>query len=653
MGFPLRACALAALALAALPGAAGRARAEGPSEPATSSGPAAPSFGEELVVTGNRLRPTDATAATTVVDAERYAGESKTVAELVTTAPGVAVNGYGGLGQLTTLSIRGSSSDEVEVFLDGLPLNTAAGGGVDLSRIPRAWIDRIEIVRGAASTSYGPGALAGAVDVVTRRAAAGRWSASASGGSFGTYSAAADGALGGEHWGLLMAGALDRTEGEFPYRLDLTPSLPGQDVVALTRLHDASYSAGGLAKLWAEVGRGRFDAVLQASGGARDLPGTAYQFTPEDGQDDARLGLVTRLDEPVGSELDFSVSLAAREDRLNVLIEPSPPSRQDDREAELSGRLVWSAGPSALSLLVKAGAEELVAQGAPTHAWGTLALAVADELSLLDGRLRLAPGLRLDVQGPFDGLSARLGASYALGRTLSVRASGGRSFRVPSFGELYLQQGLLQPNPTLVPETSWSADAALVAEGPLGLVSLGAFAQLYQDLVLYQAIALGRMKPFNDGRAGAHGLEVELASAPQGPAGLSASAAYTFLATENLRGDALVLGKELPHRAPHRLFARLEAEPGPVEVHGEAHYVAAQWGDSANSLGLRIPAALTFNTGASLRLRRAPDLRLHLEVKNLLDDRSLEDGFGYPLPGRMVLVTVSVAGVSSKEGLTP
>jgi vitamin B12 transporter len=75
--------------------------------------PAATTFGEEVVVVGNRLRPTDETAATTVVDARQFAGEAKTVAELVTTAPGVAVNDYGGLGQLTTVSIRGSSADEV------------------------------------------------------------------------------------------------------------------------------------------------------------------------------------------------------------------------------------------------------------------------------------------------------------------------------------------------------------------------------------------------------------------------------------------------------------------------------------------------------------------------------------------------------------
>lgn len=600
---------------------------------------------DEVVVRLPRAdAPTDPTAAATVIDVRRFAGEAKTVAELVTTAPGVAVNGYGGLGQLTTVSIRGSSSNEVQVFLDGLPLNTAAGGGVDLSRIPRAWIDRIEVVRGAAGATYGPGAMAGAVDVITRRAIAGSWSAVASGGSFGTFSGGADGALGRESWGLLLAGAFDRTDGRFTYELERAPGVPGSDRVTLERDHDASSSGGGLAKLWADLGRARLDTVVQLSGGQRDLAGTAYHFTLNDWQHDARAGLVSRLSLPLARELDLDLGVNYREDRLDLSIAPLAEYRQRDHAGEASARLLWRAGPSALSLRLAGSFEQLDTEGAGGHGWGGFSVALTDELALADGRLLLTPGVRYDRQGPFHGVSVRLGASRALTDTLSVRASGGRAFRIPSFGELYLQQGLLLPNPQLTPESSWTADASLVAQGRLGLASAGVFSQLYQNLIAYEAIWQGRMKPFNEDRSTTRGVELELASAPLGRAALSASAAYTYLFSETLRGGDLTLGKQLPHRAPHRLFARLAAAPGPVEVHGEVHWVAAQYGDAENSAALRIPAALTFNAGIAARLTHAPELRLGLEVRNLLDDRSLQDGFGYPLPGRMVLLTLRVVG---------
>src|SRR5512139_1495 len=192
-----RACALG-FAIAFVCAVAPPARGGEPAAADATSSPtgAAPAdASEEIVVVGQR-RPgqtgRDPTAAATVVEAERFAGEAKGVAELVGTAPGVAVSGYGGLGQLATVSIRGSTSSGVLVLLDGLPLNTAAGGGVDLSTIPRAWISRIEIVRGAEGAHYGVGALGGVVNVVTRAAGAEGWSGELAGGSFETFSSSAD-----------------------------------------------------------------------------------------------------------------------------------------------------------------------------------------------------------------------------------------------------------------------------------------------------------------------------------------------------------------------------------------------------------------------------------------------------------------------------
>lgn len=625
------------LAAVAALSAAGGARAE---DRAGDEG-APPRFGETLEVEAPRRRaPADPTAASTVVEAGRFAGEAKTVAEMVSTAPGVAVNQYGGLGQLATVSIRGSSADQVPVFLDGLPLQTAAGGGVDLSRIPAAWIERIEVVRGAVGSRFGPGAMAGAVNVVTRPAAAGAWSASATAGSFGTRAAAADGAAGGERLAVLAAGAFDATAGDFTY---LDP-LHGEVV----RRHAAATSGGGLAKLRAALGPGRLDAVLLASGGARDLPGTLGHATPGDGQRDWRAGLVARWEQPVSEGLFFALDLEGREDALDVAIAPFPEWHQRDHAAEGGAGLLWTAGPVSLSLRAAFGYERLDVEGQAGHDRGALALAAAGEAELAGGRLRLSPSVRWDRQGPFEGLSARLGAVLALGEVLSLRASGGRSFRPPDFAELYLQQGLLQPNPDLVPETGWSGDAGLVAQGRLGLASVGAFARVDEELVVYEAVAVSRMKPFNDGKAGAAGLEAELASAPLGPLGLAASAAYTFLATETLRGDPAEVGRELPHRARHRLFARLGIDPGPAEAHAELHYVSSQYVDLRNIQP--VPAALTLHVGAALRLLRRPAVSLNLEVRNLLDDRSLQDGFGNPLPGRMALVTLRAAG---KESRTP
>ena len=59
-----------------------------------------------------------------------------------------------------------------------------------------------------------------------------------------------------------------------------------------------------------------------------------------------------------------------------------------------------------------------------------------------------------------------------------------------------------------------------------------------------------------------------------------------------------------------------------------------------------MPDETVLSAGASVRVLRAPHLALHVEVENLADVRTLQDGFGQPLPGRTVMVTLR-AGTSS------
>ena len=67
----------------------------------------------------------------------------------------------GGLGQFSTVSIRGSSAEQVLVLLDGVRLNTGGGGSVDFSTIPLDSIERIEVIRGGGTTLYGSDAIGG------------------------------------------------------------------------------------------------------------------------------------------------------------------------------------------------------------------------------------------------------------------------------------------------------------------------------------------------------------------------------------------------------------------------------------------------------------------------------------------------------------
>lgn len=600
---------------------------------------------EQVIELPRAPAPQDPTASATVVEAGRFAGELKGVAELAATAPGVAVRSHGGLGQLTTISIRGSNAGGVRVLLDGIPLDTAAGGGVDLSTIPLHWVDRVEVVRGAEGAYYGAGALGGAVNVVTLPAVAGKWGAEVTGGSFGTASAVADMGVGGDRWALVGAVTGGTTRGDFPFLTPSSPSVPDSPLVLQTRQNAAAAQGGLLVKGRFTPGMDRLDGVAQLSWGWRQLPGVPAAPTPSDWQRGGRASGALRWSRLLGSGLTLEASATGRFEVLDVTTAPpggTGTTGQRDAAGGGEAKVTWEAGPSLFTGGALASLERLDSTASGDHQRPTFAAWAADDFTIGKDAARVSPAVRLDAVGPYAGVSAKLGTSARIHGPWSIRASGGRSFRPPSFSELYLVQGPFEPNPALRPEVAWSVDGAVVYDGPPGRASAGAFGALYDDLIVYEPGRVpGSFKPQNALRSSSAGVELEiLTAAARELWGLQGQLSYTFLATEVLRGVPGVVGKELPQKPRNRLFARLSVDPGAAGGHLEAQYVGLQYLDSRNIHSA--PPSLVVNAGAFARILRSPEVRIGAEVKNLLDDRTLQDGFGYPLPSRTLLVTLRV-----------
>jgi len=96
----------------------------------------------------------------------------QTLAEALTAVPGVRLAPSGGLGQQTSAFVRGNGSANTLVLLDGVPVNDASSpnGAFDFGQDFLLDIERIEVLRGPASTLYGSAAIGGVINLVTRRA---------------------------------------------------------------------------------------------------------------------------------------------------------------------------------------------------------------------------------------------------------------------------------------------------------------------------------------------------------------------------------------------------------------------------------------------------------------------------------------------------
>ena len=185
---------------------------------------------EDVLVTGTYAPQQALTSSVSVLDAQQIALLNKTsVADLLKTLPGLLVEEQGGPGGLTAVSIRGGESNFTLVLIDGVPVNDPTnfrGGSFDFANLDPGMVDRIEVVRGAQSAIYGSDAVAGVINIITRRAVTGhQQSATAQWGEHDYYT--------------LGASALGTVD-DFNYAVQLASRDDGEPLPGSTRDNDSA-----------------------------------------------------------------------------------------------------------------------------------------------------------------------------------------------------------------------------------------------------------------------------------------------------------------------------------------------------------------------------------------------------------------------------
>lgn len=127
---------------------------------------------DDVVVTAARLDQSRDTTLRdiSVIDREQIerAGQS-TFLELLQTQPGVEISTSGGAGTTSSLFLRGTNSNQVIVLIDGMRVGSATAGTTTFENIPLAQIEKIEILRGPATSLYGQDAIGGVIQIFTKK----------------------------------------------------------------------------------------------------------------------------------------------------------------------------------------------------------------------------------------------------------------------------------------------------------------------------------------------------------------------------------------------------------------------------------------------------------------------------------------------------
>jgi len=128
---------------------------------------------EEFVVTaGRRVQPVSEVAKSISVlsEAELVQRQYQYVVDALQSLPGVAINQNGTFGGVATVTIRGGSSDQTVILIDGVQVNdpSAPGGGFNFANLDPNGIERIEVLRGPQAVLYGSDAIGGVINIITK-----------------------------------------------------------------------------------------------------------------------------------------------------------------------------------------------------------------------------------------------------------------------------------------------------------------------------------------------------------------------------------------------------------------------------------------------------------------------------------------------------
>lgn len=622
----------------------------------------------DTIVTGTRV-PTPlerVPAAVTVISrAEIEERGYATLAEALASVPGVRIAATQP-GQQASGFLRGGNSPHTLVLLDGVPINDVSGpsNAFDFGQDLLAMVERIEVVRGPASSLYGSQALGGVVNLVTRRAPADRAIA-----PFGEIAGGTQRSVRGSLGAAGTLGAVDYLVG------GQSTSTQGFDSIARrlqtsTRERDGFTSRTGTARLgWTPEEGTRLEGLVRWRQNRFGLDGynDFYQLADDPnytGQDQRVTGQLRGEARLLNGAWTTGLRGFATDDRRRYLNLPDALSTQQTSDLYRGRRtgLEWSNtlrlpgfGPAAEGALAFGVLHQLDStnsrSGDQFYTTTTRAQqhATAGHASLqyrLWERLDLTAGLRHDAVGNFaEATTWRTGAVLALPELNSrLRASVGTGFRAPSlyerFGQApgYVGNALLRPERSLGWEVGSDTDIAALGRPDAATLGWTFFQSHVHDLINYQALNAFTFTQGNIDKARIHGAELSATLRPARWA--EARVAWTI--TEAF--DAATK-QRLPRRPEHVLSLTGRVQPierlvlAPTLLitgrNPEGPFASyANTGDSY-SYARTNKAGAVLHLTASYRLR--PEVTLFLEGRNLTNSR-WEPVNGYPTPGRSLLL---------------
>lgn len=423
--------------------------------PAVALGQTAPEQQTEesppVVVTANRVAQplTDVLADVTLIDEQQIQRSGAVnVADLLARQPGLELSRNGGPGTASSLFIRGADTRFTAVYIDGVRVDSQSTGGAPWEAIALGQVERIEIVRGPAAAVYGSDAVAGVVQIFTKKGE----------GGFSPYVGVG---AGNRRTGKVEAGFSGKT-GAVDYSLGIERATsrgfharddgnPDRDGYRQTAAHaQLGWQINQAHRVELTGTHSKMDAQYDAARSTASRPATS---------DDHAINRLTTLGGTWSAQWTpaWSTRLSVNESRQKYETQPSPYLT----ETRLRNYLLqneWKQGDHTFTAAFERREDKLINTSVPNGKQDRHQNAVALGYGYSNGPHTVQVNARHDRDSEFGGKTTG-SASYgfAFAPNWRVTAAVGTAFRVPTLYQRFSEYG----QAGLQPEKSRNAELGL------------------------------------------------------------------------------------------------------------------------------------------------------------------------------------------------
>ena len=572
----------------------------------------------QVVVTATRqaTRSNELLSDVSVISREEIEKAGQTSLEqLLARQPGIEYTANGGSGTNSSMFIRGASTKQTIVLIDGLRVGSASSGDVAFSRIPLAQIERVEVLRGPASSLYGADAIGGVIQIFTRRGdGATRYNASAGYGTYNTTDATAGVSGSTDKISYSLQAGHYQTSGFNAIR---NPANTSYNIDS-DGYRNSSHS-GSLSFRPAQGHEFGVNVMHSSGTSLYDTTPKAKDFSNEQIVSTYSAYTRNRLAQAWTSTIRLGRSTDDSTNRTNGIA--SSVFHTDQDQAAWQNDVKLPVGQALFAV------EHLTQKLFSSTVFQVSERTIRSLLGGWNGSLgnhRLQGNLRRDENSQFGGKNTGFaGYGYQLTPDWRTHLSYGTAYRAPSFNELYFPNtfgAAFAGNPNLKPEFARNREIGLNWEKGNHHFSAIYFSNKVTDLIVGYPL-----------------LNVSSATL----AGTSLSYAGSFgswnggiaIDIQRPRDDAT--GKRLIRRADEQLKAYLGYTRGAWNISGEWQLAGDRFDDSANTQ--RLGGYGLFNLLADYRLEK--NWALFARANNVFD-KQYELVKDYATPGASIFVGI-------------